>query len=219
MTKIKLIIFDFDGVLVISNRVHIDVTRRALRHVGIEREISDKEITYHFGKAYKDVLKAIMDKDYTEERLERAARYQYNLLLSGWFMDRMQPIKGLKEFLMKLKRRGIRIVTGTGNDKKFMNKALKFLKLDNVFDLILTIEDVKESKPSPEIVEKAMKHFGVRKNETLFVGDARNDVLSAKNAGVKSAVVLTGVLNREEAGKLNPDYILENVLEIERIID
>jgi len=100
-----------------------------------------------------------------------------------------------------------------------MNKALKFLKLDNVFDLILTIEDVRESKPSPEIVEKAMKHFSARKDETLFVGDARNDVLSAKNADVKSAVVLTGVLNREEAEKLNPDYILENVLEIEKIID
>ena len=106
MMKIKLIIFDFDGVLVISNRAHIGVTRRALRHVGIEREISDSEITYHFGKAYRNVLKAIMGKDYTEERLEKAARYQYNLLLSDWFMKRMQPIKGLEEFLIELKKRG-----------------------------------------------------------------------------------------------------------------
>ncbi|HIE34113.1 MAG TPA: HAD family hydrolase [Candidatus Altiarchaeales archaeon] len=119
----------------------------------------------------------------------------------------------------RIEKKGIRIVIGTGNNKNFMNKALKFLKLDNVFDLILTIEDVRESKPSLEIVEKAMKHFSARKDETLFVGDARNDVLSAKNADVKSAVVLTGVLNREEAEKLNPDYILENVLEIEKIID
>jgi HAD superfamily hydrolase (TIGR01509 family) len=213
----RLILFDFDGVLVISNKAHVEVCRKALGKVGIDREIGFDEITYYFGRPYRDVLQAIMGEDYTPEKLETAYREQRKLLYSDWFFENVREIKGVREFLLNLKKKGIKIALASGNERAFLWKALHLLNLEDVFDLVLSAEDVRNSKPDPEMVYKAMKKFNVNPGETLFVGDAINDILAAKKAEVKSAVVLTGVLDRVKAEELNPDFILKNVLEVDSI--
>ncbi|RLI95441.1 MAG: hypothetical protein DRO90_00345 [Candidatus Altiarchaeales archaeon] len=216
--RFKLIIFDLDGVLVISNNVHIEVIRRVLRHVGINKNIRDEEITCHFGKAYGDVLRAIMGKDYSEEKLEEASNYQYKLLNSEWFLKKIEKIPGLREFLLRLRKRNIKIAIATGNDRRFTERMLRFLNISDLFDFVATIDDVSESKPSPEMIQKIINALDIRKEEVLFVGDSRNDVLAARNSGVRCAVVLTGILTRADAEKLKPDFIIDNVLEVERIM-
>lgn len=214
----RLIIFDFDGVLVISNDAHVEVCKRALEKAGIRREIAYDKITYYFGRPYKEVLKAIMGGDYTPEKLEIAYIEQNKLLYSDWFLENIRKVEGVREFLINLKKKGIRIALASGNERAFLHKTLNFLGLGGTFDLILSADDVRESKPDPEMVYKAMKKFRVKPNETLFVGDARNDILAAKNAGIKSAVVLTGVLDNIKARELNPDFILQNVLEVKSLV-
>jgi phosphoglycolate phosphatase-like HAD superfamily hydrolase len=61
---------------------------------------------------------------------------------------------------------------------------------------------------------KAMSLTETTPDRTLFVGDARNDVLAAKSASVASAVVLTGVLGAKEAEDLDCDFILDSVLDV-----
>jgi len=211
----KLIIFDFDGVLVISNDAHVEVCKRALKKAGINREIRYDKITYYFGKPYRDVLKAIMDSDYTSEKLGIAYKEQRKLLYSGWFLENIKGIDGVREFLLNLKKKNIRLALASGNERAFLDKVMGFLGLDGIFDLVLSAEDVSKSKPDPEMVYKAMKKFGVKPEETLFVGDARNDILAAKSARVRSAVVLTGVLSEKEAIEMKPDFIFETVLDLD----
>jgi pyrophosphatase PpaX len=213
-----LVLFDFDGVLVISNDAHIDVCQRALKKAGIDREINPDEITDHFGKSYEDVLKAIMGEDYSPERFDIGYKEQRKLLYSDSFFKNVRRISGVREFLLGLRKKGIKLALASGNERAFLDKALRLLELDNVFDLILSAEDVSNSKPDPEMVFRAMEKFGVRPEETLFVGDAKNDVLAAKGANARSAVVLTGVLDREEAKKLKPDFILEDVFGVRSLV-
>jgi len=91
---------------------------------------------------------------------------------------------------------------------------LKYLDVNDVFDLIIGINDVKKSKPDPEMLLKAIEHFGVKPKETLFVADAPNDIIAGKKAGVKIAVVLTGVLDRKRAEKLGINFIFEDVTKL-----
>lgn len=212
--SIKLIIFDFDGVLIISNRAHIKACREALRRVGIKREISNKEITSLFGMFYRDVLRALMKDEYTPEKLNLASEYQSQFLYSDNFIRNVQKIDGLKEFLTELKGKGIKIAIASGNERLFLDKMLKFLEIGRLFDSIISADNVRKSKPDPEMIYNALKFFRVKPEETLFVGDAKNDIIAAKSAGVKSAVVLTGVLNKEDAEKLKPDFIISDVFGI-----
>lgn len=218
MNVFKLIIFDLDGVLWISNDAHVDVCMKALRAAGIRAKIDSKALTYFFGLPYREVLKAVMGDEYTPEKLETAFIEQQKLIYSDSFFSKVEEVDGVKELLADLKGRGIKLAVASGNERAFLDKAIEYLKLSSVFDVVVSADDVARSKPDPEMLQKAMSAVKVKPNQTLFVGDARNDVLAAKNAKVTSAIVLTGVLNAVEAEELDPEFILDSVLDVESLL-
>lgn len=215
---IKLILFDFDGVIADSNSLHAEVTRNVLSGVGLTREIADEEIYALFGKEYSVVLKELMGPDYSDKLLFRALVLQQKMLHSDFFFNQMRLFKGVGEYLKSLRGRGFKLAVVTGNDSFFIDRAIRVLDLGDVFDLVLSSDDVARSKPAPDMVLKAVDVFGVGLDEVLFVGDARNDVLAAKSAGVKSVVVLSGILDDISARALKPDYILDDVFGLDAII-
>ncbi|OYT53819.1 MAG: hypothetical protein B6U72_04780 [Candidatus Altiarchaeales archaeon ex4484_2] len=215
---IKLVLFDFDGVITDSNSLHIEVTMRVLREVGLGRDISEQEIHKHFGKEYRVVLMELMGAEYTEEKLAMASILQQELLHADSFFQKIVLFPGVRALLSTLQGNGVWLAVATGNDRCFIDRAVDVLGLDGFFDLVLSSDDVSHSKPAPDMVLKAIDYFGVSADEALFVGDSRNDVLAAKSAGVKSAAVLTGILDRREALKLNPDFIVDDVSGIMGII-
>ncbi len=92
----------------------------------------------------------------------------------------------------------------------------------NVFAQIITghdLEDSSKSKPDPYIAQEIMRRTGMSQEETVMVGDAKNDVLMAKRAGITPIVVLTGHLNREAAEALGVTYIIEDVTKIEEVLN
>ena len=218
MNVFDLIIFDLDGVLWISNDAHVDVCMRALKAAGVDANIDPKALTYFFGLPYKEVLKAVMGSEYTEERLDAAYREQQKLIYSDGFFDKVEEIGGVCELLEDLRGRGIKLAVASGNQRAFLDKALAYLKLSSAFDAVVSADDVVRSKPDPEMLKKAVSAAKVRPDHTLFVGDARNDVLAAKKAKVASAVVLTGVLSASEAEDLDCDFILDSVLDVRSLL-
>ena len=61
--------------------------------------------------------------------------------------------------------------------------------IDAMFDIVLSKEDVKEKKPSPEIHNKLMKILGVKPNDCLIIEDSLIGVQAGKNAGIEVAVM------------------------------
>lgn len=77
-------------------------------------------------------------------------------------------------------------------------------------------------KPEPEIFEVAFERFGVAPEETLMIGDRLDtDVLGAKRAGVRSALVLTGIDSAKTLlacdASMRPDFVLEDLRGLHRI--
>ncbi len=210
----KLIIFDFDGVLVLSNEAHEKAIRRAIGRAGIKKKVLKEDMVLHFGKPYRVVLRAVMGDEYTEEKLNLAYRYHHDIIHSGWFIRGIKPVPGLRKFLQKLREGGMKLAIATGNERPFLDRVLGYLNLRDTFDLTVCAEDVKNSKPFPDIILKAMEFFHVDRKETLFVGDAESDMLAAKRSGVTSVAVLSGVLNRDKAKRLKPDFIVDSVTDI-----
>lgn len=72
-------------------------------------------------------------------------------------------------------------------------------------------------KPSPMMIEAAIARVGAPPQQCLVVGDRlETDMVMGKQAGAKTALVLTGVTRREHlaASPMRPDYVLENIGEV-----
>lgn len=72
-------------------------------------------------------------------------------------------------------------------------------------------------KPSPLIFEMALKRLGSSPDETAVVGDRlETDVLGAKQAGLRSILVLSGVTDRDSlaSSELKPDFVFDSVREL-----
>jgi 4-nitrophenyl phosphatase len=77
-------------------------------------------------------------------------------------------------------------------------------------------------KPSADMAEMALKLLNLPKSSCLVVGDRmETDILFAKNAGIDSALVLTGVTAKDDLKKysFSPDYVLDGIGEITSLFD
>ena len=72
---------------------------------------------------------------------------------------------------------------------------------------------MKNKKPHPEGLLLIAKKLAVRPQEMLYIGDSAHDILAAKNAGCKSAAVLTGMGLKNVLGKEKPDFIFQDLNE------
>jgi histidinol-phosphate phosphatase family protein len=69
-------------------------------------------------------------------------------------------------------------------------------------------------KPGVGMIEKALEEFNVDREESWMIGDKAIDIQAGKNAGIKTALVLTGYGEKEiEKLKEAPDLIAENLLD------
>jgi HAD superfamily hydrolase (TIGR01457 family) len=77
-------------------------------------------------------------------------------------------------------------------------------------------------KPSPLIIEMALQQLGLPAEVCLMVGDrVETDIVMGQRSGMSTALVLTGVTQRDNLGEapVKPDYVLESVTEIPHIVD
>jgi HAD superfamily hydrolase (TIGR01509 family) len=183
----KLIIFDLDGVLVEAKEIHFDSLNLALENIGSEFIISWEEHlkTYDGLKTY-DKLNLLskfkglpLDKTILDKIFNSKQEYTLNALSN---LGRNQKFIELFE---QLKANGYIIACCSNSVEKTVNLSLTNLGIIDYFDLILSNESVKYSKPHPEIYWKAMSYFGVLPSETLIVEDSPTGLTAAFKSGAK----------------------------------
>jgi phosphoglycolate phosphatase len=85
------------------------------------------------------------------------------------------------------------------------------------FEILVGREDVTNPKPHAEPILKAIDFLSVSKDDCWMIGDTRMDLISAKNAGIKSVAVVSEYEAVEELKK-HTDIIKTNALEAVRTI-
>ena len=104
----------------------------------------------------------------------------------------IQYKKYAKEVIFKLKEKSYTLVLATLSPKKVLEiynninqKLIKEFKIYDVFDLVLTYDDVKKKKPNPEVYLKVLERLNVSKEECLILEDSLEGVEAANNAGIE----------------------------------
>jgi len=79
-------------------------------------------------------------------------------------------------------------------------------------------ETIGGSKNKAEDLRMIMASFSKSPNEVLYVGDTIFDIQAAKKAGVNSAGIINGYHSRKRLEEEEPDYILESLSDLKRLI-
>ena len=218
---IKLIIFDWDDVIIFGAKEgYYNCYKKTLKELGIvldEKEI-DKRIENMWGNIDR-ILRELLKENLN--LMEKASKVFYEKEFYGdAFVDSLQEMRGVNELLIRLKEK-YKLAVASGNKLDMIkDKIMPKFNIPNVFDQIVSVGDVpvEKSKPDPYMLQLILKTQGVSNKQTLFIGDAKNDVLMAKNAGVEPVVVLTGLLSKTQAEALGVKHILSDVTKIEEIL-
>ena len=179
---IKLIIFDLDGVLVDAKKIHFDALNCALDEVDNKFIISENEhYTIYDGLKTSQKLKILTQKKGLSESLHKQI-WSRKQELTIEYISKVEENSNLVKLLKHLKGKGYLIACCSNSIRRSVLIMLSKLGLIEYLDLILSNEDVKNSKPNPEIYWKAMKTLDVLPEETIIVEDSPVGLLSAQRS-------------------------------------
>ena len=97
---------------------------------------------------------------------------------------RLQPLPGVKQFIVKAKTAGIKLAIATSADEIKLHVNLREMALDEkLFDALVNGLDIEHKKPAPDIFLLAAQRLGLDPAECKVFEDAVNGVQAAKAAG------------------------------------
>jgi HAD superfamily hydrolase (TIGR01509 family) len=135
---------------------------------------------------------------------------------------RLEPAIGAREFIDWCRQLGLKLAVVGGADNVTMENNLRQVNLPpELFDAIVTGEDIARKKPAPDVFMLAARRMGLRPDECLVIEDAVAGVQAAKSAGCK-CLGLTGSFSEGDLLNAGADWVApdlasvpEGVLEIE----
>jgi len=193
-----------DGTLTSTNELIFSSFNHVTKKY-LNKTVSDEEIIAMFGPTEDVILKEWMKNDYTE------ARKDYFDFYSSQHQHMADIYPGMIEILRLIKSKNIPLSIYTGKGKDSATITLKEIGVYDLFDMIVTGDDVKESKPSREGIDMFIEKFELDRNRVLMIGDAPADVIAAHRAGVKAASVLWDSYAKEKVMQMQSDFFFETV--------
>lgn len=175
--KNKLALVDLDGTLIDTFLPNFYSYREALQEFGINVE-EDYFRERCFGHSYKDFLPALseeIDIGIVHER--KTQLYSKNIHLAKPNAHLISILKAIRPDYY------ISLVTTASRENVEM--VLDTFDLLDLFDYLVTQEDVKRNKPDPEAYNIAIDYFGVNRENCIVFEDSETGRLAAKNAGCK----------------------------------
>lgn len=206
----KVVIFDFDGVIINSHCLQEKSLEVAYREVVGEGDIPFTK----FFELSGDSLENIFDKLYfPREMLKIYRTYSSNN------MKEIKIHEGIENILQTIKKIGGECALCTGKERLRTIEILKYLNLDYYFNPIVCSDEVVYPKPNPESIYKILSTLSISKENAIMIGDGCNDIKAAKSAGIGSIAASWGDVNVEELAKEQPDIICDNMVQLKKVIE
>ncbi|MBN1596861.1 MAG: beta-phosphoglucomutase [Bacteroidales bacterium] len=194
---IKGVIFDLDGVIVSTDEFHYQAWQQMADEEGIyfDRHINERLR----GVSRMESLEIILErarKQYSEDqKTELATRKNnyYKVLLD----TRLSPkdiLPGVMKVLTDLKNSNIKIAIGSSSRNS--PSILKHIDLEAFFDATADGNDIKKSKPDPEVFLIAAQRLGLEPDECVVVEDAEAGITAALNGGMKALAVGSAISDK-----------------------
>ena len=202
--KIKLIIFDLDGVLVEAKNIHYEALNEAL---------GEYAISWNEHLSIYDGLKTTQKLQMLTERKglpidDHKTIWETKQQITLRMLKQLEPNEVLVDLMDKLSSSGYKLAVCSNSIRKTVLTVLSKLGIMEYMDLVISNEDVKNSKPHPEMYWKAISMMSCLPEQTLIVEDSPYGLLAA----ARSKSHILRVKNPSEVRFKN---IIKKLLEID----
>ncbi len=195
------VIFDMDGLMFDSERLHADAWRFAGSKAGISVSETIKKIS---GVSFEE-SKKIWNSEFGDKiNIESFYNDFCNFIRDHYENSKPVPKKGLYSLLNYLKKENANIAVASNAPMKLIEHNLKSSGIYNYFKVIVSVEMVEHPKPDPEIYIKASDLLGVSPQDAYAIEDSKTGITAAYKAGCKS-ILIPDLWNPD-------DEILNNIL-------
>ena len=214
MTKqpITTLLFDFDGTLLDTNELIIQTFLSVLgkRYPG---RFAREDVLHFLGPTLKETFDGI-DATLSEELIEEYRAWNLEM------HDQMVvEFEGVSETLRILKARGIKMAIVSTKRQGMIQRGLKRMDIEDIFEVIIGIDDVVNIKPDPEPILLALERLEASKEESLMIGDNSHDIEGGHNAGVRTAGVAWTAKGEAYLATFKPTYMLQHISELLELAD
>lgn len=195
---IKGIIFDMDGLMFDTERLGYNHMIKITTSNGyvMPKAVLNKTIGVSKKTAIQ-IFRECLGNNFPAEKLLKEKRKMVN----DDFNKNGIPIKeGLLELLQYLEENNIKKAVATSSYRVVAEKVLRLAGVYERFDVIVCGDEIKNSKPEPDIFLKAQISLEMLKKNILILEDSPMGILAAYRAGIKS-VMIPDILSSDERTK------------------
>lgn len=174
----KLLIVDLDGTLFDTKDVNYYAYKEAILPYGYNLEYQ-YYCDFCNGRHYTDFLPQITTTDKSIlSAMHNAKKKAYSKYLNKAVLN-----FGLLDIIKALRGSGYKTAVVTTASKENCREILGAFNIMDIFDLILTHDDIEKVKPDPEGFLKAMQYFKAKPEETIIFEDSDVGIEAAKQSG------------------------------------
>ena len=214
MKQIDLLIFDLDGTLVDTRRDLANSVNFALNALKLPA-LQIEEVMSYVGDGLKKLLDRSLPKDGLENIGEvidifREHYREHCLDFSGFYPDVVNILNYFQDKKMTVV---------SNKPEEFTRLILEGLRIADFFEIILGGDSLPLMKPDPGPILHILDKLNASNEKTAIVGDGTTDIEAGKAANILTCAVTYGLKEKEVLLKMEPDFMIDDIVELKKIFE
>ena len=189
----KVIIFDMDGTLIDSSITLVNAINHVRKNLKL-KPMSQDDILSKLNDHRVNPAKYFYNAD--------SFKAEHEIWFSEYYKNNhkreLRLYSGVKELLDWLKERGYILAIATNAHRNSTRQALIYLYIENYFDVVVCGDEVRYSKPYPDMLLKILYKLKLEPKDALFIGDGERDQEASKNANIDYIMVHWGFSDHKQ---------------------
>lgn len=208
----KLLLLDLDGTL-LDTVGDIATAANRMREAFGFGPLDAAVIRNFIGRGIANLVSLSMKSAVGElgSGATKVAMAQFEKQYESCLADTSRPYPGVFEGLELFKEVGFKLACITNKSERFVLPLLEKTGLADYFELVVSGDSLAEKKPHPLPIQHAAKHFGVKIDELIFIGDSMHDAAAARAAGCPVFIVPYGYNEGQELRGLDCDAFIDDL--------
>jgi phosphoglycolate phosphatase len=206
---VKIILFDFDGTIVDSMAIGIEITNRLAIEFGFP-SFSDTDLQRLKNLGSRDALKEFKIPLWKLPFLIR--RFSQELNREVLYLT---CFPGMKETLIKLKAEGHQLGIVSTNSVKNIQDFLRIQNLTTTFDFVAASYSIFGKS---RLIRRLIRENRLNPSQIFYVGDETRDIEAACKSGVRSIAITWGLNSAEILATYHPDFLINQPQELLQIV-
>jgi phosphonatase-like hydrolase len=224
-SKVAMVVLDMAGTTVNEHNLVYKTLKTAINNAGFDLTL-EQVLAQGAGKEKRQAIRSVLST-YAAVNDEVQISKIYDVfivaLTNAYAQAEILPQPNATQLLSALKQRNILVILNTGYERKTATLIIEKLgwKEGVEFDALVTASDVPNNRPLPDMIHFAMERFEIQERSSVVkIGDSIIDVEEGQNAGCGLSIgITTGAHTETQLLTANPDYVINDLIELLPLID